>query len=334
MRRFCAQRGLLFHGLHLPAGDGHFALDGYRSFGGSRSRLTLAVVRERLRSPRTALFFDHPGPARALAALPRALRGRYAVAILGIDVWRELPASARAALAGATLVVAISETTAALAAPFLPEGVSLTVVHPGIEPRGAGGSPDRALLAAVGSDYVLVVGRLSGRERYKGHDELLDAVATLAGRSSAIRLVVVGDGADRARLEARAVALGVAARVVFTGAVTAATLEALYERAALFAMPSRLEGFGLVFVEAMAAGKPCVALADTAPAEIVRHGETGLLVPGGDAAALADALSTLLGDPEQARRMGAAGRARFEAEFSQSAFEQRFKPVLVELAGR
>jgi glycosyltransferase involved in cell wall biosynthesis len=97
-------------------------------------------------------------------------------------------------------------------------------------------------------------------------------------------------------------------------------------------MPSMLEGFGLVFAEAMALGKACLALAGTAPAEIVLDGETGLLVPPGDPAALAAALVALFADPERTRAMGAAGRLRYEREFTARAFERRLAPVLEELA--
>ena len=98
-------------------------------------------------------------------------------------------------------------------------------------------------------------------------------------------------------------------------------------------MPSLLEGFGLVYPEAMAAGKPCIALQGTAPAEIVVDGETGRLVPQNDPAALGDALVDLLGNPERARAMGEAGRRRYEREFTARAFERRFQPVVDELVG-
>ena len=96
-------------------------------------------------------------------------------------------------------------------------------------------------------------------------------------------------------------------------------------------MPSLLEGFGLVFVEAMAAARACVACAGTAPAEIVVDGETGLLVS--PERSLVAALEALLQDPETTRAMGAAGRKRYEAEFSAEAYEARLEPVLEELVG-
>jgi len=147
------------------------------------------------------------------------------------------------------------------------------------------------------------------------------------------RLVVAGDGDDRPRLEARAAALGLAPQVCFTGFVSEATLGELYRRAALFVMPSRGEGFGLVYLEAMRAGKPCVAARASAAAEIVADQETGLLVDPEDPADLAAALGRLLADPELARAMGERGRRRGERLFTPERFRQRLWPLLERLTG-
>jgi phosphatidylinositol alpha-1,6-mannosyltransferase len=329
-RRFASRHGLRFRG-HLPDSDGGAVLDGYRSFGGSFLRLAGALAALQLRSPaRRALLFDHPGPARIQGWLPASTRSRFTVAILGIDVWRPLTGDRARSLARAHSLLAISRTTAKRAEAFLPGGCTIDCVHPGIEVSAAGEEAERQLLADAGG-YVLVVSRLDRSERYKGHDELLDAWPELQRGVPSARLLIAGEGDDRPRLEARARELGLEASVTFTGAVDAATRAALYRQAAVFAMPSRDEGFGLVFVEAMAAGIPCVALAETAPAEIIVSGETGILVRQQDRAALTAALGQLLTEPQRAHAMGQAGRARFEAEFTADAFEKRLEPVLERL---
>jgi phosphatidylinositol alpha-1,6-mannosyltransferase len=334
-RRYASRCGLRFRGLHLPAPDGGAVLDGYTSYGGNPAALAAeAVWLNGSGASSRALLFDHPGPARIQGWMPPALRAPHGVAILGVDVWRPLPADRARALRSARAVVAISRTTMIRADPYLPMGCRLDCVHPGIEPVDDSGSPDDALLGALPPGYTLVVGRLDAAERYKGHDELLAAWSRLPRQLADAHLVVAGGGSDRSRLEARASALGLEQRVTFTGAVDPATRRALYAGAALFAMPSRDEGFGLVFVEAMAAGLPCLALAGTAPAEIVVHEETGLLVPEGDEAALVAALSRLLEGGERTLRMGAAGRARYEREFTEAAFERRIEPVLARLTRR
>lgn len=324
-----------FRGLHLPAPDGGAVLDGYSSFLGHHGALAGAVAAlNATGSSSRALLFDHPGPARIQGWIPSAVRARHGVAILGVDVWRPLAADRARALRSALVVLAISRETMARARPFLPAGCRLECVHPGIEPLGDSGSPDVALLERIPPGYALVVARLDATERYKGHDELLDAWSRLKEPLPRAHLVIAGDGSDRPRLEARARELGLDRQVTFTGAIDRATRLALYAGAALFAMPSRDEGFGLVFAEAMAAGLPCIALEATAPAEIVVHQETGLLVPEGDAVALVSALVRLLSDEERARAMGAAGRARYEMEFTEAAFERRIAPVLDRLTGR
>jgi len=330
LRRFASRHGLAFRGLHLPAGDGHPALDGYESFGGSRLRLAARVAALQLgpRGRHRLLLFDHPGPARIQGWLPVSRRSRYAVWILGIDVWRDLPADLHRSLAAADRVVAISRVTVERARPFLPAGCRIEVVHPGIEATASGGEVDPLLLDRLGEGFVLSVSRLPGRERRKGHDELLEAWAAVRQRVPRARLVVAGDGPDRARLVARARELGLADCVEFIGWVSGATRSELYRRCALFALPSMDEGFGLVFAEAMATGRPCVAWSGTAPAEIFRDGEEGRLVPAGQLDSLAAAIGELLGDAALRDRLGKGGRKRFEDEFSESAFERRVAALL------
>ena len=334
LRRHCARHRLEFRGLHLPPLDGGVATDGYASCGGSRAWLTAAVISRLAFSRRhMALYFDHLGPARALALVPRALLPRYAIQLHGIEIWRELSRDRRRVLANATFLVANSAYTAARAQEYLPARHRLRIVPLGIEPPLPAGPADGAVLAGAGEGYALIVGRTAGSEGYKGHDELLEAWPEVRRRLPQARLVVAGSGSGLARLRASAAALALGDAVFFTGQTDPATLGELYRRSALFAMPSRDEGFGLVFAEAMAAGKPCLALAGTAPAEIVIDGETGRLVPPADPVALADALVELLGNPERARAMGAAGRRRYEREFTALAFERRFLPVVDQLVG-
>ncbi len=336
LRGFCARRRLGFRGLHLPPLDGSVATDGYRSFAGSRAWLSCTVLARlaRLRPSRgrTAIYFDHVGPARSLALLPRARLPRYAVQLHGIEIWRRLSADRQRVLENATFLVANSAYTAARAQEYLPARHRMRIVLLGIEPVVLVGPFDHEILAAAGEGYALIVGRTAGMDRYKGHDELLEVWGEVRRRFPAARLVVAGSGSDLPRLREKAASLGVSEAVVFTGQIDPATLGELYRRAAVFAMPSRLEGFGLVFAEAMAAGKPCVALRETAPAEIVADGETGHLVPPEDPEALASALVGLFENPARARAMGEAGRRRYERDFTARAFERRFLPVLEELA--
>jgi phosphatidyl-myo-inositol dimannoside synthase len=332
MRRSCAQRGLRFRGFQLPDSDGGVATDGYRAFGNSKRRLTIAILWHLLWARgRAAYFFDHIGPARSFGVVPDTLLPPFAIQIHGIEVWRELSRDRLRILEMATLVVANSEYTARRAADFLPERRRLRVVQLGIEPQVDVGRPDRGTLAEAGEGFALIVGRTALEDRYKGHDALLEVWTEVRRRVPGARLVVVGSGTDLARLRVKASSLDLGDCVVFTGRVDSPTLAELYRRAAFFVMPSRLEGFGLVFAEAMASGKACLAIESTAPAEIIEHGRTGLLVPSDSSEALGDGIVRLFSDREATERMGETGRRRYEERFTADAFASRLLPVLDEL---
>lgn len=160
---------------------------------------------------------------------------------------------------------------------------------------------------------ILAVGRMS---HYKGFDVLLRALAQLHDAS----LVLVGDGECADSLRTLAHQLGIASRVKFTGFVDDATLAALYASADASCLPSleRSEAFGVVLLEAMRAGLPVVAsdIRGSGIGYVVRDGATGLLVPPGDAGALAAALSALRDDLDLRTRMGNRGRQRWREEFT------------------
>src|SRR6185436_2909145 len=130
------------------------------------------------------------------------------------------------------------------------------------------------------------------------------------------QLLIVGSGDDRQRLEQRAAGSSVALSIIFTGFVDDSALHALYERAAVFALPSRGEGFGLVYLEAMAHRLPCVGSTHDAAGEVILDGQTGRLVEQDDLSAMASAISSLLQDEAERRRMGLAGQERLSNVFS------------------
>ena len=167
----------------------------------------------------------------------------------------------------------------------------------------------RAALAAApdrprGPVSILCVAHLYPR---KDVATLLGAMARLAGGAV---LRVVGTGPALAGLQRRAREIGLNGRVEFLGHLPFDRLAAEYRRADLFCLPSRQEGFGIVFLEAMAAGLPVVAVRAAAVPEIVADGTSGILVPPGDPAALADALERLIADPAQRRRFSEDGLRR------------------------
>jgi phosphatidylinositol alpha-1,6-mannosyltransferase len=169
---------------------------------------------------------------------------------------------------------------------------------------------------------------MSAAERYKGHDQLIDAWPQVHAAVPGAQLVVAGGGDDALRLERKAQSLGLGDRVLFAGRVSDATAARLYATVRGFAMPSRGEGFGLVYLEAMRAGLPCIASPDDGGADVVVDRETGWLVPQGDGAGLVRALTSMVRDVERSRQLGAAGRRRFEREYTFDAFRRRFARVM------
>jgi glycosyltransferase involved in cell wall biosynthesis len=153
-----------------------------------------------------------------------------------------------------------------------------------------------------GGRSILCVAHLYPR---KNVETLLAAMTRLSHQAV---LRVVGIGPDLARLEHRARELGLGGRVEFLGHVAFDRLTGEYRRADVFCLPSRQEGFGIVFLEAMAAGLPIVAARAAAVPEVVSDGESGILVAPDSADELATALDRLLSDPEERRRLGEAGR--------------------------
>ncbi|HYL05662.1 MAG TPA: glycosyltransferase family 4 protein [Thermoanaerobaculia bacterium] len=342
---YARERGIGWSLLALGGLDG-FGPGGSaaRAFNGSQGALAMAVWRRQLGAGRrVALVYDLLGPARPQAWLPPPLRAPYLVAFYGIEVWRRLSGSRFRALRQAAVRLATSSHTLAGARAANPGFGPAEVVPLCLEERPPAGDVDRALLDRAGRDFLLTVGRMAATERYKGHDQLLQALQRLpavvprppapASTIPPPRLVIAGDGDDRPRLEALAASVGLAGGVLFTGFVSEATLAQLYARAAVFAMPSRGEGFGLVYLEAMRAARPCVAARASAAAEIVVDGETGLLVDPLDPDAIALALGRLLASPELARAMGEAGRRRLERHFTPRLFRERLWPLLDRLTG-
>jgi glycosyltransferase involved in cell wall biosynthesis len=181
----------------------------------------------------------------------------------------------------------------------------------------------------TGGRTVLFVGRLVER---KGVAHLIEALTRLTSRSP-VRLVIVGDGAERPRLVALAQRLGIADRVVFRGKISDADLQQAYQAADLLVLPATLdargdtEGLGVVLLEAMNYGVPVIASRIGGITDIVADGESGILVPPGEAAALAAAIDRVLGDAALARRLGEAGRARLAREFSWEAITKRWEAV-------
>jgi phosphatidylinositol alpha-1,6-mannosyltransferase len=261
------------------------------------------------------------GPSLASNGTPYVVLGH------GFDHWLSTVPIAHGAMrrmtSRASRVAACSEFIARRVRTAVPPDVPVSVLYPGADLERF--RPDlptedlRVRHALDGRPLVVCVSRLVTR---KGQDVLIRSMPSIRRRVPDAALLIVGGGPDEPRL--RALADDAPAGVVsFAGEVPEAELPRYYAVGDVFAMPCRsrlggleVEGWGNVFIEAAACGRPVVVGDSGGARETLVHGETGVLVDGTDVGAVADAIASLLEDPAVAARMGKAGRARVEQEHS------------------
>lgn len=263
------------------------------------------------------VHFHHPNPTGVLSYLASGRRGPLVVTYHS-DIIRQRVLGAAFApvlhrfLRGAHAILASSPDYAASSPVLRRHAERVRVIPFGIDAASferADAEEVAEIRARYGPRLVVAAGRLV---YYKGFDYLVRAMGAVDGR-----LVILGDGPLRRALQALAEELGVGQRVTLAGAVP--ELAPWYHAADVFALPAvaRSEAFGLVQLEAMAAGTPVVnTRLDSGVPFVSRDGETGITVPPADADALAAALRRLLNDAALRRRLGDAARERVRREFS------------------
>lgn len=271
------------------------------------------------------VFFDLVGLARCVhLPLPGLPPKRYVVFAHGIELEGAENDSRGRAIRGAWRVLTNSEFTADCLRNQFPEISDRIVATPlCIDPALVELWESRASgPARPDGPIALIVGRTWADERGKGHDQLLDIWKEVESRVPGATLWVVGSGDDLGRLEQKAKELGIASKVRFWGRVSDEELCDLYGRAAVFAMPSRQEGFGLVYAEAMWHGLPCIGSNADAASEVISAGETGLLVPYDDRPALCEAMVRLLAEPDYRQQLGEAAALRAREHFGYERFKK------------
>ena len=200
----------------------------------------------------------------------------------GIEVWKPYTALERMALRRARRILCVSEFTRRemqrqIELPDWKFAIVPNALDPFFEQAGPP-SPDAG---AVAAPVVLTVARLDAAERYKGVDHLIQSFPAVVRAIPGSQLRIVGAGNDVPRLVALAQSRGVAEAVKFDGALDDEHVRQAYRDCALFALPSRAEGFGIVFLEAMASGKPCLGARAGATPEVIDDA-SGVLVDYGD----------------------------------------------------
>lgn len=198
-------------------------------------------------------------------------------------------------------------------------------VHLGVQAALHGETPKPGELPVM-----VMIGRLSKGEGYKGHREVLNAWPKVTEKISDARVWIIGDGDLRGELEALAAELGLGEKVVFWGQVSEQKKQELLAYSRCFALPSRGEGFGLVYLEAMRSGRPCLVSTADAGREVVNPPEAGLAVDVNDSEQLADAICTLLSYGPGWQEWSARARQRYEKSFTAEHFRRRLISALFE----
>ncbi len=319
-------------GLHtVRVGSLEFSASGHA---GSKAQFALAALRAAGRHPALVIAL-HPHLSPIVSAM-RARGGKFHSAIFthGIEVWKPLGWPRGPALRSADLVLAPSaDTVQHLISEqhILPQKIQRIPwgLDPEFEARVAASidAPPPPNFPRAGK-IILTVGRWDRAEQYKGADTLIAALPRILQTTPQASLVLVGDGDDRPRLEQLASDLKISEQTHFLRGLTSEQLFTCYAACDVFALPSRGEGFGLVFLEAMAHAKPVIGGAHGGIPDIVEDGVTGTLVPHGNAERLADALQFLFANPDRAREMGAHGKDRVEKNFSFEQFQLRLARIL------
>ena len=222
-------------------------------------------------------IYDHSASLRA--ALRRGLKG--AAAVTGCSAFVLDDAAARFGL----------------------EPTKARVIFNGVD----AGQPRASRVSTPFRRYVLGVGRLVHK---KGFDLLLSAFAAISGFHTDLGLVIAGDGPERRRLQQQAIDLGVDELVFFPGSLTQSEVAGVLQHAEIFVMPSRVEPFGIVALEAWRAGVPVIATPHGGAAEFVKDGISGLVVDPFDPVLLGAALERLLVDEDLRTRLAKAGKER------------------------
>jgi len=305
--------------------------------GGSKSSFVSAVLGLAIRQPSIAVAL-HPDQAPVLHAMKILAPGmRSAVVVHGVEVWTPLPAVQRWSVQSADRVLAPSGYTLALVTKeqYLPLGKGRKLAwslgpefDPHRTPCAASSTPDGFPRGRI----ILTVGRWEASEAYKGVDHLIMALPTLLKLFPAVHLVAAGEGTDLPRLQSLAVESGVSDHVHFLPFIAREELPNAYDHCEVFAMPSRGEGFGLVFIEAMARGKPVIGGAHGGTPEIIDDGTNGYLVQYGDVPQLADRLQRLLSDDSRRREMGSQAFAKAGRAFTFARLSSELDIILSELS--
>jgi phosphatidylinositol alpha-1,6-mannosyltransferase len=275
-------------------------------------------------NPPDLVIYDHVHLAVLHGIVPKFRSVPYVVFIHGVEVWQPLRGRRREALLGASVIVANSATTAAIARKFNPWLPDVQVAWLGIR------SQSKQIDPGALPPTTLIVGRMSSPERYKGHDAVLNAWPVIRSAVPAAELVVVGTGADEPRLRRR-VRDEQLQGIRFRGRVSDEERDRAYCSSRLLFYPSEQEGFGLAGIEAASVGVPFLGLRGTVAAELFPDGNGVMLANDLRPESIAQAAVPVLTNAPLASKLGNAAYERVHSTFLEEHFAARFRRALAKV---
>jgi phosphatidylinositol alpha-1,6-mannosyltransferase len=314
----------------------------FKGFSGNKSLLSLELLRDIFSN--SLFIFDHV--TLALPLLPFATLKLVKTVIFahGSESWKRIKLTSQWSFQSATLCLTNSDfTLRKMQSQFSGFRGSSCILGLSpdfkLNPQLPRRENQTILLEAsdgcqrqLGSQALMLTARLHPGEREKGHYQLVKVLPKLLAQFPEVQLIFPGEGDDRENFKSYAISNGVASSVFLPGYVSKEILEQLYCHCYAFVMPSKQEGFGLVYLEAMNWAKPCVGCFDDGAEDVIIQEKTGLLVHDPDNEdELIRVLTRLLKNPLEAQSFGEQGFYRLHEKFTTQHMQSRFQNAISEL---
>ncbi len=303
----------------------------FKGFGGNKLSFIFELIK--LIPKINLLCIGHPDFA-SLGVLAKLLNRNlvYFVVTYGIDVWESLPFLSQRGLQNANFVTALSNYTGRQLQKIQRVNYKkIIVLPPALDPfflKNGCFNSNKEELGVKKDKILLTVARLDSREKYKGIDTVIEALPLVLKEAPDVTYVIVGDGNDKERLKNIAEHRRVANKVKFEGNKFGEELSSYYKNCDVFVMPSLKEGFGVVFLEAMAFGKPVIGCTSGGIPDVVIDNVTGYLIDFGNSQKLAEKIILLLKNVTLCDQMGKAGQKRVNENFSFEQYHSRLTEIL------
>jgi phosphatidyl-myo-inositol dimannoside synthase len=306
--------------------NGSFSL--YEGAGKSKFIFIQNYLKQLIRLRPDLIIVGHVSlaPLTLLTSLPK--RGtKTCIITYGVEVWRTLPLTERMALRGAEKILAISEhTKSELITRNRIDPKRVTLFPCSLDPFWTSDlSPQ---ISKAGRPMILTVCRMMSEDAYKGVDSVIYGLPEIVRQCGPVDYRIVGEGSDVPRLKSLVKDLKLEPYVTFTGPLSDQELREHYRLCDLFIMPSEKEGFGIVFLEAMAYAKPVIGGAHGGTPSVVKDGVSGLLVNRSNIKQIEDAVIQLLKSHTRREELGQAGYQRLIENFTFDQFQANLNAAL------